>query len=299
MASARSFPVGQRIQHRWYGAGVIEAEDDRYYHVRFDATVDQVRLIVRTFDGLEEAHGDGGSGPTGSHQVRASEMIPASHIAEEGAAIVRTLRSLTGRRWDGRNAITIMKSEGSRHWRQTEWIGFYFEWLGLARLESELRGRPGPTYGRVRFDYEGSHVWDLKTHPTNSGSSTCIVNDASAIRACLQDRGAFGVVILEGRAEYDTSGEFKVWHDRLKETRSAYVVANELRGARTRRRKAAFLPEDCFAVAFTGEADLDRAITDGWANDVFQAGMRNSDGSPRRAKVTIDSARVPSDRRIR
>ncbi len=126
------------------------------------------------------------------------------------------------------------------------------------------------------------------------------MNDVAAIRACLAARGTFGVVIIAGEATYDdTSGAFKAWHDAIKGGRSAYEIQRVARGAPSRRRKVEFKPTEAYAVAFDGLTDLDRALEAGWAKDTFQKGMRNSDGSPRPAKITLDPGRIPRQRVLR
>lgn len=44
--------------------------------------------------------------------------------------------------WDGRTAILEMKDSAFPHWRQMEWIGFYFQFLcekSLAPLRKNTR----------------------------------------------------------------------------------------------------------------------------------------------------------------
>ena len=53
--------------------------------------------------------------------------------------------------WDGRESIIEMKDSGSRHWRQMEWMGFYFEFL-CQKFFSEIIDIPGKKYGRTEFD---------------------------------------------------------------------------------------------------------------------------------------------------
>ena len=53
--------------------------------------------------------------------------------------------------WDGRKAILEMRSAGYPHWKQMEWIGFYFQFLCDTKLPPIMQV-PGPKYGRVEFD---------------------------------------------------------------------------------------------------------------------------------------------------
>ncbi len=48
------------------------------------------------------------------------------------------------KKWDGRSSILEMKKADYPHWRQMEWIGFYFQFL----CEKDLSGLmeiPGPS----------------------------------------------------------------------------------------------------------------------------------------------------------
>ena len=83
-------------------------------------------------------------------------------------------------RWDGRQAILEMKNADYPHWKQMEWIGFYFQFLCDTKLSS-LMEIPGPKYGRVEFDGFAEIPWDFKAHPTKNAkgreSKSVIVND--------------------------------------------------------------------------------------------------------------------------
>lgn len=299
MAQEMVHSIGDRIQHARHGVGEIVAIDGPYYRIRFERD-GRERLIDSSFAGMtrEVMRGPLRIGTPHTRRQKGVFLGSSGTAVEEGRLIIATLGPLVGHRWDGMEAILQMQLEGSSDWRQTEWIGFYFEWVGLRLLSLGIGGQAGPRYGRARIDYEREHVWDLKAHPIGRGSSVAL-NDAEAIRECLRERGHFGAVILEGPAEYDSSGKFKDWHDGLKGAKSAYVVQNELRNVLNRVRKGSFTPSDCFAVLFSGEEDLDGAIERGWATDRHQAGWRNSNGAPRRSKVALDLRRLPRARQIR
>ena len=49
-------------------------------------------------------------------------MIISEEMCKE---IEKRLRSVPIM-WDGKNAILEMKNAGNRHWKQMEWIGFFF-----------------------------------------------------------------------------------------------------------------------------------------------------------------------------
>ena len=65
--------------------------------------------------------------------------------------------------WDGKKVISEMKSAGYPHWKQMEWIGFYFQYLCEKHLPSVMQ-IPGPRYGNVSFDGMKDTPWDFKAH---------------------------------------------------------------------------------------------------------------------------------------
>ena len=78
--------------------------------------------------------------------------------------------------WDGRKSIWGMKDSGYKHWRQMEWVGFYFRFL-CEKYLSIIMDIPGPKYGRVEFDAFKVIPWDFKAHAMNTRSHQVIVND--------------------------------------------------------------------------------------------------------------------------
>ena len=68
------------------------------------------------------------------------------------------------RYWDGGNAILEMKISGYRHWKQMEWIGWYFQFLCEKLLHSCFQ-LPRPRYGNVEFDGLYNIPWILRHMP--------------------------------------------------------------------------------------------------------------------------------------
>ena len=188
--------------------------------------------------------------------------------------------------WDGRNAILEMKESGSRQWRQMEWMGFYFEFL----CEKHFGGLlyiPGKKYGNTTFDAFCEISWDFKAHAANTTRHTVITNDAEAITNTIRDYGYYGLILAIGEVEYnDEERTFKNWHDTLKEGISRYEVNRINRGAMSRRRKTEFVLSEIHFICLDYEA-LEQC------GGSFQKGFRNSDGSPRRAKVTVNIQKIP------
>ena len=213
---------------------------------------------------------------------------------KEADLILATIRQFISIEIDGKSAITTMKSGGSPNWRQMEWIGFWFEHFAKTQLAPTLGVAAGPSFGRTSFDLILNNVWDLKVHPTNSGSQVLILNDQEAVDACVDSQGGLGFIVVLGQATYDETGSFKIWHDELKGGRSRYEETRISRGAPSRRRKISFRPTSILALYFASQESLQRGLREGWLG-YFQSGMRNSNGLPRRAKYKIDLDRVPSD----
>jgi hypothetical protein len=216
---------------------------------------------------------------------------------DEGALIGRTTVERLPSVVDGRAAIEEMKRSGSGQWRQMEWIGWWFEHFFTTVVGPSVGARPGPKFGRTRFDLQREFVWDLKAHPTNEKKSRLILNDCEAIDSCLEMLGGVGFVVVSGRVSYDESGEFKAWHDALKGGTSAYERERVLRGARSRRRKVAFEPQEVSVFYFNSGDALAGGLKSGWLG-LFQEGMRNSNGRPRRPKYSISPSRVPGGWRL-
>lgn len=177
-----------------------------------------------------------------------------------------------------------------------EWIGWYFEYAAREALTKEIGGSRGPSFGRTGFDYRRDFVWDLKAHPTTMASGapakSAVLNDKEAIETCVAEHGGVGFIIAEGRAEYDTTGAFKRWHDALKGGASQYEKERVARGAPSRKRKTSFRIEGYETLFFRLRADLQRGEKEGWLLR-FQEGMRNANGSPRRAKYMVDTTAIP------
>jgi len=185
--------------------------------------------------------------------------------------------------WDGRRAIIEMRDAGYPHWRQMEWIGFYFQFLCDIKLL--LMKIPGPKYGRVEFDGFSEIPWDFKVHPNKNANGkdnkSVIVNDSLAIAEAIKKFGAAGLILASGDAKYnDEDRSFQIWHQELKGGLSKYEKERILRKAPSRLRKTVFRLDKIDLIL------LDDETVKGLRS--FQEGFRNSDGSPRNAKVLLD-----------
>jgi len=217
-----------------------------------------------------------------------------SPLEKEAEEIVSGLQGIIPASVDGKQAILQMKKEDSRNWRQMEWIGFWFEHLVTKKLSTQIAVSVGPTFGNTTIDLALSYAWDLKVHPESKPAKPMILNDCQAVDACIAKHGGFGFVVVVGDATYDTTGQFKSWHDELKGGRSAYEEERIARGAPSRRRKVTFTPSRIEAVFIKDAEVIKNGLNDGWL-DYFQQGMRNSNGTPRRAKYQIRLHQAPDE----
>ena len=189
--------------------------------------------------------------------------------------------------WDGKSAIIEMKEAGCPHWRQMEWIGFYFQFLCEQKLKGLFEFQK-PKYGNASFDGLFHIPFDFKAHAINTSSHTIIVNDREAIEHALRDYGAVGLLIAVGDVVYnDEDRSFQKWHDEAKGKPSKYVLGNRERGAWSRLRKHSMALRQITVIELT-EATLVKCGS-------FQTNFRNSDGSARRAKVSVDLEKLRSE----
>jgi hypothetical protein len=222
---------------------------------------------------------------------------PIIHEAEQIATILqRTLKPET----DGKQAILELKADDYQ-WKQMEWIGWYYENVIFKLLIKHIGGSKGPQYGRTTFDYFRNHVWDIKAHPIlnadGSFNEPMVLNDREAIEKCIEEHSGLGFIVINGHADFDASGDFKAWHDALKGGVSHYEKERIKRGAKSRTRKIKFTVKNIDILFFNKISVLNDGIEQKWLS-FFQEGMRNADGSPRRAKYAIWTQRIPIDIKI-
>ena len=187
-------------------------------------------------------------------------------------------------KWGGRKAILEMKNTGYPHWKQMEWIGFYFQFLCDTKLSSIME-IPGPKYGRVEFDGFAEIPWDFKVHPEKNAngqeSRSVIVNDRLATAQAITKFGGAGLILAIGEATYnDQDRSFQIWHQELKGGISNYEKERILRKTPSRLRKTEFKLNEIDLIL------LDDTMVKKLSS--FQEGFRNSDGSSRNAKVLLD-----------
>jgi len=197
--------------------------------------------------------------------------------------------------WNGRKAILEMRDSGYPHWKQMEWIGFYFQFLCDTKLPPLVK-IPGPKYGRVEFDGFSEIPWDFKAHPDKNANGqdnkSVIVNDSLAIAEAIKQFGGAGLILAIGDAKYnDEDRSFQVWHQELKGGLSNFEKERILRKVPSRLRKTEFRLREIKLIL------LDDKKVRGLGS--FQEGFRNSDGSPRNAKMLLDLESVVAEKTIK
>lgn len=104
-----------------------------------------------------------------------------------------------------------MKNADFPHWKQMEWIGFYFQFL-CEKYLSKVSEIPGPKYGNVTFDGFNVIPWDFKAHAMNTSSHQIIVNDSEATASAIKDYGQVGLILAIGKVVYnDANRRFQKW----------------------------------------------------------------------------------------
>lgn len=119
-------------------------------------------------------------------------------IAKEIGERLKTIPKV----WDGKEAILEMKESGYPHWKQMEWIGFYFQFLCERNL-SDIMEIPGPKYGNTEFDAFKEIPWDFKAHAINTSSHRIIVNDSEATAKGIKNFGSVGLILALGEVVYN------------------------------------------------------------------------------------------------
>lgn len=206
----------------------------------------------------------------------------------EAARLLTVLAQRIARHWDGQLCVREMREAESPNWRQIEWPGFYFEYIGVPALIDTFGGGP-VTYANTRFDYSNASVWDLKVH-SKDGGNNAILNAQDAFNACLDTGRGLGFLMLSGEAEFDEDGTFRQWHTGLEDRPSRQFVPNN--PGRQRRRKRAFTPGHIDAFHLPTPSRLQQALLEGSIR-VHRQG-RQPGGASRRDKFALN---VPAARR--
>tara|TARA_B100001121_G_C18648219_1_gene602745 strand:- start:802 stop:1449 length:648 start_codon:yes stop_codon:yes gene_type:complete len=186
------------------------------------------------------------------------------------------------KKWDGKECIFELKKNGYQ-WKQMEWGGFWFEFK-CKRLLKEFNSFyiPGDKFGNVEFDFRGKFNWDIKNHSINAGNRI-ILNDKNAIIESIKKYQYHGFLISDCDFKYDDTGEFKIWHDKLKGKKSKYQIKSEKLKKKSRMRKlsAKLIKITLYVLSENSLKDL----------TVHNQG-KNSNDSKRKPKYALDTNKL-------
>ncbi len=190
-------------------------------------------------------------------------------------------------KWNAKKVILEMMENDYPHWKQMEWIGFYFQYLCEKYLKDIFEFQT-PKYGNVSFDGFYKIPFDFKAHVINTSSHQIIVNDSEAISNAIKEYGEVGLILALGKVEYnDEERTFQKWHEEMKGGLSKYSEERIKRGAWSRLRKVNFDLQQISLIQIT-----DKTLV---KCGVFQEDFRNSDGRPRRQKVLLDLEKIDEE----
>ena len=189
--------------------------------------------------------------------------------------------------WDGRKSILEMKDANFEHWRQREWLEFYFKFLCQKHFDSVI-DMPGKKYSNTEFNAFREISWDFKVQAANTTTYGIIANRAEAIANTINDYGYYGIIPAIGEVEYDDKERtFKKWQNRLILRKSRYELNRINRGAMSKYRKTGFVLSEIHFICLNSE-------TLNQCSGSFQEGFRNTDSSPRQLKVMINVRKIPN-----
>lgn len=210
-----------------------------------------------------------------------------ARLQQEANLLVTALAQACPPHWEGRECVTQMLDAEHSKARQTEWIGWYFEFVGLPALVNAYGGGP-QRIGATEFDYARSFVWDLKAHAQielRAAASVCgqaPLNDRDSILKCVEETGSLGFLVLSGASVPDFDGSFDTWHRQIRGSTTP-------RTSRSRVLKAAFTPVTVDAYVFEGTDGVERALEEK-VLAVFAQGQQQS-GAARKQKFTLNLER--------
>ncbi len=214
-------------------------------------------------------------------------MKHLNNMADTNYQAVATRLKKIPKKWGAKEVILEMKDNDYSHWRQMEWIGFYFQYLCEKHLKDIFKFQT-PRYNNVSFDGLYKIPFDFKAHAMNTSSHQIIVNDSEAIANAIKEYGKVGLLLALGKVEYnDEKRTFQKWHEKIKGGLSDYTKARKARGAWSRLRKVEFELQQISFIQITDKTLIKCGS--------FQQDFRNSDGSPRRKKVLLDLEKIDDE----
>ncbi len=176
--------------------------------------------------------------------------------------------------WDAKECILEMKEKEYHNWKQTEWVGFYLEFI------TERTNIPGVAQfkiseGNVSFNgIAGKNVIDYKTSSSNEGIP---LNDINATDKIVKKYKELVYIIIKGEVKKEKNKELDKWRKELT-GKSKYVLKGENMGRKHRKLKTKFFPKQILYISINKKNIKNL--------EIFNQG-RNADGSPRNPKYLI------------
>lgn len=195
-----------------------------------------------------------------------------------GLAASSTRAEWASRSISGYEAVEEMFSANYKHRRQTEWFGWYTEFVGIPALKKNFGGGP-VSIENTEFDYQGIRTWDLKAH--TSKDSMVPLNDKEAIIAAI-DKGGLGFLIVRGSADFENEAQFYRWHLAMR----GKNPDEKERKPNSRKLKVNVRVTSLDAFCFANRTELQQATEDGILVDFNQG--HQADGSLRKVKLKLD-----------
>ena len=189
--------------------------------------------------------------------------------------------------WDGRKSILEMKDADFKHWRQMEWMEFYFKFLCQKHFGSII-DMSGKKCGNTEFNAFREILWDFKTHAVNTTNHNVVTNDTEAIATVINDYGYYGIILAIGEVKYnDKEGTFKKWQNRLTLKKDRYEMNRISGGVMSRNCKTEFALSEIHFICLNNE-------TLNQCSNSFQEHFGNTDGSSSQSKVMINVRKIPN-----
>lgn len=173
------------------------------------------------------------------------------------------IRNLLNGKYEGRSIIQQAKDDELNYWRQMEWPGFHIEHLCRTSLTA-LSGSESKSFtervGKTTFDstlemeqqllpagLPAEVKLSLRKKPTVRYPPSIILNDTESMDKAIKTGGIL-LLLFQGTAQMDTTGEFRDWLTELQGGPSKETLKNQKQGRPRRARKTSFVMEQCQVV---------------------------------------------------
>ena len=190
--------------------------------------------------------------------------------------IVEFIPEIMEKEWEAKKCIVEMKEKQCNNWKQTEWVGWYFQFLMDNKKVSNVEKFKYFICNTKFNGCIGKNIIDYKTSSVND-KENIILNDKEAIDRVVNKYKELGFLILKGDAEKEKDKELDEWRKSLT-GKSKYVKRGEKSGRKHRKLKTKFFPKKLLYVSINQENIK-------YLKDHAQG--KNSNGKPRPLKYSL------------